>query len=385
MSDGDAAVYRSADSRWDRNLAAPTISVVIPARNEAPNLPAVFARIPAHVFEVVLVDGHSTDDTVETARGLRSGVRILQQQGRGKGDALATGFAAARGDIIVTLDADGSADAAEIPRFVAALLAGADFVKGSRFAQGGGSTDITPTRRLGNRVLCSLVNRVYGMSYTDLCYGYNAFWADCLPRLYAAWPGVPMVTEFGRGFEVETTMNVRAAKAALTVWEVPSFERPRIFGRSNLNAVGDGLRILRAIWQESPGRALRRGRLALAAGASDPVPALPSPRAPNDDAPVRPVRQPTEGLRIPPPEHRTVNGTHAPVNGTAAPANGTPVNGTPVNGAPVNGAPVNGTPVNGTPVNGAPVNDTAAPANGTPVNGTAVPPLIAPSSNGASR
>ena len=116
------------------------------------------------------------------------------------------------------LDADGSTDPAEIPRFVAALCNGADFVKGSRFAQGGGSTDITPIRRLGNRVLNAFVNALYGTHYTDLCYGYNAFWARCLPYMPST----------ATGFEVETLINVRIAKAGLVVHEVPSYEHPRL-------------------------------------------------------------------------------------------------------------------------------------------------------------
>jgi glycosyltransferase involved in cell wall biosynthesis len=199
----------SGGGRAAHNHAAPTVSVVIPTRNEAENLPAVFARLPGYLLEVIVVDGGSTDGTVDVARTLLPDVRIIHQDGCGKGNALALGFAAAGGDIIVTLDGDGSADAAEIPRFVAALTAGADFVKGSRFAQGGGSTDITRGRRLGNRALCGLVNRMYGMTYTDLCYGYNAFWADCLPLLRMTWPGAPPAAcgraPFGAGFEVETT------------------------------------------------------------------------------------------------------------------------------------------------------------------------------------
>ena len=264
----DMGAYGATRAELERNWTAPAVSVVIPARNEAANLPAVIARLPKNIFEVILIDGHSTDRTVEVARELLPDIRVLHQRGRGKGDALAMGFDAVRGDIIVMLDADGSADATEIPRFVAALLAGADFVKGSRFAQGGGSSDITTARRLGNRALCALVNRTYGMVYTDLCYGYNAFWADCLPLLQKAWPcsSVPPATQapYGSGFEIETMLNVRAAKAALTVWEVPSFERPRISGESNLSAIRDGMRILRAIWQESPWQALRRDRAALA-------------------------------------------------------------------------------------------------------------------------
>jgi glycosyltransferase involved in cell wall biosynthesis len=213
------------------------VSVVIPALNEEQNLPHVFARLPPGLHEVIVVDGHSTDNTITMAQRLLADVRIVTQPGRGKGNALAAGFAACTGDIVVTLDADGSADAAEIPRFVAALCQGADFVKGSRFAQGGASSDITLTRKVGNRALNALVNVLYKTSYTDLCYGFNAFWAECLPYIRLDCDG----------FEVETLMNVRVAKAGLVIHEVPSHERDRIHGRSNLNAVRDGTRVLRTI------------------------------------------------------------------------------------------------------------------------------------------
>jgi glycosyltransferase involved in cell wall biosynthesis len=216
------------------------ISVVIPAMNEERNLPHVLARLPGGLHEVIVVDGHSTDGTLDVVRQLRPDARIVSQSGRGKGNALADGFAICTGDVVVTLDADGSADAAEIPRFVAALCCGADFVKGSRFAQGGGSTDITLTRRVGNGALNALVNWLYGTSYTDLCYGYNAFWARCLPYIHVDCDG----------FEVETLMNVRIAKAGLVIHEVPSHERDRISGTSNLHAVRDGTRVLRTIVHE---------------------------------------------------------------------------------------------------------------------------------------
>jgi glycosyltransferase involved in cell wall biosynthesis len=227
----------------------PRVSVVVPTLNEARNLPHVAARLTG-VHEIVVVDGHSTDDTVPVARELWPHARIVRQTRRGKGNALACGFAVATGDIIVMLDADGSADPAEIPAYVAALTGGADFAKGSRFRDGGGSSDITRLRWLGNRVLNGIVNVLYGTRYTDLCYGYNAFWAHCLPTigLDAGDPGTDM--RWGDGFEVETLINVRIAEAGLSVTEVPSFERERIHGVSNLNAVGDGLRVLRTIARE---------------------------------------------------------------------------------------------------------------------------------------
>jgi glycosyltransferase involved in cell wall biosynthesis len=216
------------------------VSVVIAAMNEAENLPYVLERLPEGLHELIVVDGHSVDDTVAVARRLCPDVRIVAQTGRGKGKALADGFAICTGDIIVALDADGSTDAAEIPRFVAALTNGADFVKGSRFAQGGSSADITRTRSLGNYFLNTFVNVLYGTHYTDLCYGYNAFWARCLPYMRVDCDG----------FEVETLINVRIAKAGLVVHEVPSYEHPRMHGSSNLHAVRDGSRVLRTILRE---------------------------------------------------------------------------------------------------------------------------------------
>ncbi len=221
-------------------LTAARVSVVIPTLNEAENLPYVLDAIPTGIHEVLVVDGRSTDDTVAVARRRRPDVVIVRQSGKGKGNALACGFWEATGDIIVMLDADGSTDPREIPRYVAALLAGADFVKGSRFVAGAGSSDITLTRRLGNKMLSSTVNLLWGVKYSDLCYGYNAFWRRCLPY----------VAPDCNGFEVETLMNIRAARADLIIHEVPSFESARRHGASNLNARRDGVRVLRTIIAE---------------------------------------------------------------------------------------------------------------------------------------
>jgi glycosyltransferase involved in cell wall biosynthesis len=213
---------------------------VIPTLNEAANLPHVFAALPEGLFEVIVVDGRSVDDTVAVARLLDPDVRIVLEPAPGKGAALAAGFAAARGDIIVMLDADGSADPLEIPLFVEALVAGADFAKGSRFVTGGGSSDITRFRRLGNKGLNLVVNALFGTRYTDLCYGYNAFWRCCLADMRVDCAG----------FEIETLINIRIARAGLRVVEVGSFERDRIHGDSNLRPVRDGLRVMRTILRE---------------------------------------------------------------------------------------------------------------------------------------
>jgi hypothetical protein len=234
----------------------PKVSVVVPTRNEARNLeivlPAIAAVKPA-VHEIIVVDGHSTDGTIEAARRVLPTVRIVTQTRKGKGNAMACGFAAATGDIIVMFDADGSADPAEIPAFVDALVAGADFAKGSRFTAGGGSDDITLLRKTGNAGLNGVANALFGTSYTDLCYGYNAFWADLLPLLDlppidAPAPGEGML--WGDGFEIETVLNCRVAAAGLTITEVPSIERQRVFGETNLRTFADGTRVLRTLLAE---------------------------------------------------------------------------------------------------------------------------------------
>jgi glycosyltransferase involved in cell wall biosynthesis len=268
-------------------MSAPRVSVVLPALNEARNLPHVFTRMPLDVHEVILVDGNSIDGTVAEARRLWPGVRVVSQSRTGKGNALACGFESATGDVIAMVDADGSADPAEIPRFVFALTHdGADFAKGTRFLPGGGSSDITRLRALGNRFLSSSFNLLYGSRYTDLCYGFNVFWRRHVPALaldattLAPADGSRL---WGDGFEVETLIHIRAVQAGLTVSEVASYEHSRIHGVSNLNAFSDGFRIMRILLSEHrhPTRSDVRVPLARpAAPAPAPLPpTVPAARA----------------------------------------------------------------------------------------------------------
>jgi glycosyltransferase involved in cell wall biosynthesis len=192
------------------------------------------------VFEVVLVDGLSTDFTEAVARVVRPDVVVVHQHERGKGAALRAGFAAATGDIVAMIDADGSTDPWELRRFVDALEAGADFVKGSRLVKGGGSADFTMLRRAGNRGFVLLVNLLYGSRFTDLCYGFCAFWRRHLDALELT----------ANGFEIETQLVLSAVKAKLQIAEVPSVELPRRAGKSNLSAFRDGRRVLDTILRE---------------------------------------------------------------------------------------------------------------------------------------
>jgi glycosyltransferase involved in cell wall biosynthesis len=108
------------------------VSVIIPARNQASSVRDVLATLPDDLHEVVIVSGGSQDATVEAARELRPDVRVVGQAGTGKGDALTMGLTECTGDVVVMLDAAGIADAAALPRFVDALIAGVALAKGSR-------------------------------------------------------------------------------------------------------------------------------------------------------------------------------------------------------------------------------------------------------------
>lgn len=231
----------------DENRSVATVSVIIPTLNEAGNLPFVLNTIPHWVDEIIIVDGRSGDDTERVAKVLRPEVRIVHQARRGKGAALRAGLNAAKGEILIALDADGSMDGSEIGDFRDALLSGADFAKGSRFLSGGGSADITPFRRFGDGGICFLMRLMFGARCSDATYGYFAVWTDRLD-----WLSID-----SDGFEVETLINIRARRARLRIVEVPCFESHRIHGNSNLNAVRDGFRILRVIVLER----LRRYRV----------------------------------------------------------------------------------------------------------------------------
>ena len=253
----------------------PSVSLVIPTKNEASNVPWVLGQIPACVDEIVIVDGHSSDATIVTARSCRADITIVTQQGVGKGDALRAGFAAATGDVLVMIDADGSMAPQEIPHFLYFLENGYDFVKGSRFTGGGGSRDITRLRRMGNIALLRLVNVLFEAQLTDLCYGFCAFHRRYLPFLNLATTG----------FEVETALVISALRAGLRIAEVPSMEMPRRYGRSNLHTFRDGRRVLETILREhrhrnlpSVGRGLQSVAVVARADSSTGVPAQRAPQ-----------------------------------------------------------------------------------------------------------
>jgi len=249
----------------------PLVTVIIPAKNEESNIGWVLGRLTSSVDQVILVDGHSVDDTINVARSVRPDIEVVVEDRPGKGAALRTGFAAARGDYVVMLDADGSMDPLEIPLFLQALRDGWDVVKGSRFLPTGGSTDISPIRTLGNWALLKIAERLFGFRQTDFCYGFIAFQRTALSALELT----------ATGFEIEAQITVRAHLNGLRVTEVPSIEAPRRNGQSQLSPVRDGTRVLLALLRDRIG--------------SRPTGQARPQAAPNGyrDAELRPVRSGT--------------------------------------------------------------------------------------------
>lgn len=222
--------------------AQPRVSVIVPAKDEAENIRAILPYLSSF-YEVIVVVGEDDDASAEAARAALPFAKVVYQTRQGKGNALVCGFEKANGDVIVTFDIDGSADPHEIPRFVEALTRGADLAKGSRFCAGGGSQDITQFRSVGNYGLNVLASGLTGTRFSDLCYGFNAFWADQLPLLCLPDPDAEG-PQYGDGFEIEAMIIGRFAIAKAIIIEVPSYEYDRYIGESNLNAIKDGFRVL---------------------------------------------------------------------------------------------------------------------------------------------
>jgi len=212
----------------------PKITVLICALNEAQNLPYVLPKIPIWIDEIMLVDGNSKDKTIEVAKKLCPRIRIIKQNGKGKGDALVYGFDNATGDIVVAIDADGSTNPNEIYSFVQPLTNGYDLCKGSRFKRGGGTEDMPVHRIFGNWCFTIFTNIIYKAKYTDLAYGYfscrREIWSVIRPR--------------SRDFSIETEITIRATKSNLKIIEIPSLELKRLSGKGNLRSLRDGSKIL---------------------------------------------------------------------------------------------------------------------------------------------
>lgn len=217
-----------------------TVSAILCSFNEEKGLPLVLPRIPVWVDEVILVDAHSADNTVEVAQQLRPDIKILYQPGEGKGDAMKYGIEQATGDIVVMLDADGQNNPEDIGEFITPLLNGYDFAKGSRLAKGPPS-DMPFHRWIGNHLIALTCNILFRTRFTDLCSGYNAFWRkkflDIKPWTNENWGYEPLLI-------------ARVLKHKLKVGEVPHLYMKRVNGKSKLPDFRQGLTAIKVLLRE---------------------------------------------------------------------------------------------------------------------------------------
>jgi len=216
------------------------VSIVIPTKNEEKNIGYVLRDIKKFFkgkgikYEVIVVDGYSKDKTVEIAK--KFGAKVLFDK-YGKGSALIKGMKEAKGDIIISMDADCSNRVSELELLISGINAGYDVCMGSRFLQGGGTGDMPLIRKIGNKFFVLLVDLFYHANYSDLCYGYRSFRKSAIKKLKLE----------EKGFGIETEISIKAIKKKLKVLEIPSFEKPRKFGKGHLKTIKDGFVILKVI------------------------------------------------------------------------------------------------------------------------------------------
>ena len=187
---------------------------------------------------VIVVDGGSTDGTVEYLRG--QGLAIHSQARRGYGVGMRQGMLMARGDIVVEFTQDGNSVPADIPRIIDKMTEGYDLVIGSRYHGGAHSEDDDWLTAIGNRLFTTAVNVLFGARYTDVLVGFRAYRRDAALRLALDAPGLSWPCQ----------SSIRFARAGLRVAEIPACEPRRIGGTRKMRPFKTGWEIVTLITRD---------------------------------------------------------------------------------------------------------------------------------------
>ncbi|MFH1564080.1 MAG: glycosyltransferase family 2 protein [Nitrospirota bacterium] len=202
------------------------ISVVIPAKDEGEGIKGIIEQVTPFANEVIVIDGHSKDNTREIAA--QHGATVISDNNKGKGDAYRVGINAAEGDIIVFIDGDGSHEPKDIPRLVESILQQkADLVVGSRML--GGSDEFhgnfyNYVRMVGGGLITLIINLRFNVALTDCLNGFRAIKKDVALDLNLQ----------ANQFDIEQEMVIKCLKKGYQVGEVPSHEYERQWGKSKL-------------------------------------------------------------------------------------------------------------------------------------------------------
>lgn len=219
------------------------VSLIIPTKDESGVIGSVLKEVPRNIIdEIIIIDGHSADTTEEEAKAqLRLGKdKFILQKKKGFGSALLQAFKIAKGGVVVIMNADGSHNPKDIPALLKKIGQGYEYVMASRYIKEGRSDDDTIVRFIGNRTLTFLTNLLYGVNVTDSLFFYTAITRKGFNKLHLSSPG----------FEFCIEMLIKANKAGLKFAEVPVIERRRFAGKSKVNALSAGWKVLMVILRE---------------------------------------------------------------------------------------------------------------------------------------
>lgn len=202
------------------------VSIIIPAKNEGAGLKKIISQVKPYASEIIVVDGHSTDDTKKIV--LSQNVKYILDHGRGRGDGVRMGVKKAKGEIVVLFDADGSHPPKDIPNLVLPIFKKqADMVMGSR--RTGGSFDLSITldgmaRSVGSDFLVYLVNKKFGSNLSDILFSFRAIRKSTFKKLDLQ----------SDGFSLEQEMVIKCLEKEYKITEIPVRENKRAWGISKL-------------------------------------------------------------------------------------------------------------------------------------------------------
>ena len=224
--------------------------MVVPARNEAGNIPAIFSRIPemGGLTELLLIEGHSTDDTyavmeLEASRHPERHCTLLRQTGTGKGDAVRTAFDQALGDILMILDADLTVAPEDLPRFYEALVSGkGEFINGVRLVYPLEDRAMRFFNFLGNKFFSLAFSWLLGQPVKDTLCGTKVIWKKDYETLSANRSYFGNFDPFG-----DFDLLFGAAKLGLKIIDLPIRYRQRIYGTTNIQRWKHGWLLLRMV------------------------------------------------------------------------------------------------------------------------------------------
>lgn len=241
--------YVVARSLQAENPSAPSATVVIPCRNEKGNIESVVSRLPrfCNDMEVIYIEGNSWDGTFEECERVRDAyadkwdIKVCKQQGNGIRDALHTGFSRARGDIVITLDADLTVPPEDTPKFYNAVAQGkGEFVHGTRLIYPMEAGAMRLLNYWGNCFFAAFFSYLLNQRITDTLCGTKAFTRSRLQRVLRDQEYFKAVDPYG-GFEV----TLCAAKCNLKILEIPIRYADRTYGAPQINRFRDGWKLLR--------------------------------------------------------------------------------------------------------------------------------------------